>query len=198
PSSPPHQCQADALLGSLLAGGAAALLLATLLVANMLNNLFTQQTPQIGILKAIGARSGRIGRLYLMMTLLVAAAATLLALPAAVLLGRVAVGQFLGFLGIRAASVAGPWWTYLVVLAVGRGLPPLLALAPLVRASRTTVRAAIDHHGGGATPSAATGVLARLGRLRRLDRGLLLALRSTVRRPPRSLLPGGLLAPPAT
>jgi putative ABC transport system permease protein len=194
PYAHPHQWQADTLLLSLLAGGAAALLLATILVANMLNGLFTQQIPQIGIMKAIGARSGRIGRLYLAMTLLVALAATLLALIPAILLGRVAVGTFLGFLGIQADSLAAPWWTYVVVVAVGLLLPPLLALLPLVKASRTTVRAAIDHHGGGAKPSAATGVLARLGRLRRLDRGLLMALRNTIRRPARFLLSVGLLA----
>jgi putative ABC transport system permease protein len=194
PYAHPHQWQADALLLSLLAGGAAALLLSTILVANMLNNLFTQQIPQIGIMKAIGARSGRIGRLSLAMTLLVALAATLLALAPAILLGRVAVEQFLGFLGIEPASLAAPWWTYVVVLAVGLGLPPLMALMPLVKTSRTTVRAAIDHRGLGSKPSAATGVLAWLGRARRLDRGLLMALRNTIRRPARFLLSVGLLA----
>jgi putative ABC transport system permease protein len=194
PYAHPHQWQADALLGALLAGGVAALLLATLLVATMLNNLFTQQIPQIGILKAIGARSVRIGRGYLTMTLLVALWATLLALAPAVLLGRVLVGRFLGMLGIQAASLQAPWWAYLVVLAVGLGLPVLLALLPLVKASRTTVRAAIDHRGGGAKPSRATGVLARFGRLRGLERGLLLALRNTVRRPARFWLSVGLLA----
>jgi putative ABC transport system permease protein len=194
PYAHPHQWQADALLGSLLAGGAAALLLSTILVANMLNGLFTRQIPQIGIMKAVGARSGRIGRLYLMMTLLVALAATLLALPPAVLLGRAAVGTFLGFLGIQPVSLAAPWWTYVVVVAVGLLLPPLLALMPLVNASRITVRAAIDHHGVGSRPSAATGVLARLSRVRRLDRGLLMALRNTIRRPARFLLSVGLLA----
>jgi putative ABC transport system permease protein len=143
PYAHPHQWQADALLGSLLAGGAAALLLSAILVANMLNNLFTQQIPQIGIMKAIGARSGRIGRLYLTMTLIVAAVATLLALAPAVLIGRALTRQIFSFLGIQAASLAPPWWTYAVVLAAGLLLPPLLALLPLAKASRTTVRAAI-------------------------------------------------------
>lgn len=198
PYAHPHQWQADALLLSLLTGGAAALLLSTLLVANMLNNLFTQQIPQIGIMKAIGARSGRIARLYLAMTLLVATAATLLALGPAILLGRVAVGNFLGFLGIEAGNLAAPWWTYLVVVAVGLGLPPMMALIPLVKTSRTTVRAAIDHHDGGSKPSAATGLLARLSRIRRLDRGLLMALRNTIRRPARFWLSVGLLATAGT
>ncbi len=198
PYAHPHQWQADALLLSLLAGGAAALLLSTILVANMLNGLFTQQIPQIGIMKAIGARSGHIGRLYLAMTLLVAVAATLLALAPAILIGRVAVAQFLRFLGIEAASLAAPWWTYVAILAVGLGLPPLMALIPLIKTSRTTVRAAIDHHGLGSKPSAATSVLARLGRIRRLDRGLLMALRNMVRRPARFLLSVGLLASAGT
>src|SRR5215218_6576641 len=160
----------------------------------MLNNLFTQQIPQIGIMKAIGARSVRIGRLYLAMTLLVAAAATLLALGPAVLIGRNGLEALLGMLGIQAASLAAPWWAYLVILAVGLVLPPLMAVIPLVKASRTTVRAAIDHHGVGSNPSAATGVLARLGRIRRLDRGLVMALRNTFRRPARFWLSVGLLA----
>jgi putative ABC transport system permease protein len=198
PYAHPHQGQADALLLSMLAGGAAALLLSTILVANMLNTLFTQQIPQIGILKAIGARSGRIGRLYLAMTILVAVAATLLALAPAVYIGRGLVELALGFLGIAAASLAAPWWTYGVILAVGLGLPSLMALVPLVKTSRTTVREAIDHHGLGSQPSAATGVLARLSRIRRLDRGLLMALRNTVRRPARFLLSVGLLASAGT
>jgi putative ABC transport system permease protein len=198
PYAHPHKWQADVLLVTLLAGGAAALLLSTILVANMLNNLFTQQIPQIGIMKAIGARSARIGRLYLAMTLLVAATATLLALGPAIWIGRAGLQALLEMLGIQATSLAAPWWTYVVVLAVGLGLPPLLALVPLVKASRTTVRAAIDHHGGGSKPSAATGLLARLGRLRRLDRGLLMALRNTVRRPARFWLSVGLLASAGT
>jgi len=194
PYAHPHQWQADALLLSLLAGGAAAVLLGTILVANMLNNLFTQQIPQIGIMKAIGAGSGRIGRLYLAMTLSVATAATLLALAPAILLGRVLVGQILGMLGIEPISLAPAWWTYVVIVAVGLLLPPSMALVPLVKASRTTVREAIDHQGLGSRQSAASGVLARLGRLRGLDRGLLMALRNTIRRPARFLLSVGLLA----
>jgi putative ABC transport system permease protein len=198
PYAHPHQWQADALLLSLLAGGAAALLLSTVLVANMLSNLLTRQIPQIGIMKAIGAQVGSIRAFYLAMILAVAGAATLLALLPAVLLGLVAVQNFLGFLGIEPAGLAPSWWAYLVILGVGMGLPPLMALVPLVHASRITVRAAIDHHGGGAAPSAATGLLARLGRFPRLDRGLLMALRNTVRRPTRFLLSVALLASAGT
>jgi putative ABC transport system permease protein len=194
PYAHPHQAQADALLLSLLFGGGVALVLSTILVANMLNGIFTQQIPQIGIMKAIGAGSGRIGRIYLAMTLIVAGGATLAALPLGVLIGRTGVPAILGFLGIKVDSVAAPWWTYAVVLAAGLVLPPLMALIPLIRTSRTTVREAIDHHGLGSSAGTTTGPLARLGRIRGLDRGLLMALRNTMRRPARFLLSVGLLA----
>src|SRR5262249_24800577 len=197
PYKHPHQWQADSLLLSLLAGGTAALLLSTILVANMLNSLFTQQIPQIGIMKAIGGRSGQIARLYLAMTLLVAATATALAFGPAVLAGQALASQIFAFLGIQAGSLTAPWWAYVALLVAGLGLPPTMALLPLVKASRTTVRAAIDHHGLSVNPSAASGVLARLSRFR-VHRGLLLALRNTVRAPARFVLSVGLLASAGT
>ncbi|MEV0621925.1 ABC transporter permease [Nonomuraea sp. NPDC050404] len=125
------------------------------------------------------------------MTLLVAAAATLIALAPAVWIGRTFVARLLATLGIQPENLAAPWWAYLVMAAAGLGLPPLLALPPLIRASRTTVRAAIDHHGTASKPG---GLLVRLSRLPRLDRGLLMALRNTARRPARFWLSTGLLA----
>lgn len=194
PYAHPHKGQADALLSALLAGAGSALLLSTILVANMLGGLFTQQIPQIGIMKAIGAGSVRIGRLYLAMTLVVAGGATLLALPLGILLGRALTLNALGFLGIEPARLAPAWWTYPVVLATGLASPVALALVPLVRTSRTTVRAAIDHRGLGGSPRLAARFLARLGRIRGVDRGLLMALRNPIRRPARFLLSVGLLA----
>jgi len=105
PYKHPHQWQVDSLLVALLAGGLAALLLSTILVANMLNNLFSQQIPQIGIMKAVGARSGRIARQYIAMTIVVAVAATALAVPAATYIGRSAADYFLG----SSASTRQTW-----------------------------------------------------------------------------------------
>jgi putative ABC transport system permease protein len=195
PYAHPHQWQADALLLSLLAGAAAALLLGTILVAAMLNTLFARQIPQIGIMKATGAGSGRIARFYLAMTLVVAGAATTVAIGPVVLLGRFGVERFSGFLGIEPVSLAAPWWCYATTLAVGLLLPPAMALWPVLRTSRTTVRAAIDHHGLGAHPRVATRLLTRVGRL---PRGLLMAVRNTLRRPARSVLSIGLLAAAGT
>lgn len=195
PYAHPHQWQADAILGALLAGAAVALLLAAILAATMLNTLFTRQIPQIGIMKAIGARSVHIGRLYGAMTLLVALAATALALVPAALLARLGVASISDGLGIRPSSLTAPLWTYVVLVAAGLLLPLLIALPPLVKACRTTVRAAIDHHGGSTRPGRAAAFLTRLSLGNRV---LLLALRNTLRRPARFWLSIGLLASAGT
>jgi putative ABC transport system permease protein len=40
------------------------------------------------------------------------------------------VTNFLGFLGIEADNLAAPLWTYLVIVAVGLALPPLMTVIP--------------------------------------------------------------------
>jgi putative ABC transport system permease protein len=199
PYAHPHQGQLDALLVALLVFGAAALLLSGVLVATMLNGLFAQQIPQIGIMKAIGARSSAILRLYLLMTLLMAVTATALAFLPGLLISRTwAPTILMGLLGVNATSLAPGWWTYPLVLAFGIGLPPLMALVPLIKTSRTTVRAALDHHGTAPKMLAVTRLDAWLSRLRGLSTTMLLALRNTVRRRARFLLSVGLLASAGT
>jgi putative ABC transport system permease protein len=121
-----------------VAAGAAALLLSGILIANLLNSVFAQQTPQIGMMKAVGARSGHIGRLYLLMTLVVAATATLLGVGPAVVMGRALAITVLGFLGVLPTSLNAPAWIYAVISMVGLCVPLMMAIGPLVRASRTT------------------------------------------------------------
>lgn len=191
PGEHPHQGQMNAILSMVLMFGALSLLLSALLVATMLNSLLSRQIPQIGILKAVGARSGRVVQLYLIMVLLVATAATAVGFPLGILLGR-PYSRLLAdrMLNMDVASTSVPPGQYALVLATGLLLPVIMALVPLVRAGRVTVRQAIDHDG---TPR---GKPAQrwLGRLRGLDRGLLLALRNMFRRRGRLILAIGLLA----
>ena len=199
PYEHPHQGQMNTLLLALLAFGALSLLLSAILIATMFNGLLTQQIPQIGILKAIGARSSRILQLYLIMILLVAAVATVLAFTPGIVLGRRWAQLVLsGMLNMDATSLAVPWWTYAVVIAAGVVLPLLMALAPLVRASRRTVREALDDRGVNRQGVTARRLDNWLARLRGLDRTLLMAFRNSFRRRARLVLSVGLLATAGT
>jgi putative ABC transport system permease protein len=190
PGRHPHRQWLDLILRILFVFGGTLLLLSAVLVATMLNRLISQQIPQIGIMKAIGARARVIRRQYLTMAFVVAAAATVVAVVPGFLLGRLLARALLTMQDMDPESLAVPWWTYTAVLVLGLFLAPLLALVPITRASRTTVREAIDHHGAG------TGEVRTynwVGRVRGLDRTLLMGLRNMFRRRARFVLLVGLL-----
>ena len=178
----------------LLAFGMAGLLLSAILAATMLNGLFAQQIPQIGIMKAIGAQSSQVLQLYLLMTLVIAVTATALAIVPGIIISRAFTPAILTMLGVDAASLAAPSWMYVVVIAAGVGVPLLFSLASLVKTSRTTVREALDYRGVDRHGDISTRFDAGIGRLRGLDRTVLMAFRNIFRRRARLLLSVGLLA----
>src|SRR5258706_3808142 len=194
PYQHPHQPIANMLLTALLAFGGLSLLLSAILIAAMFNGLLTQQIPQIGILKAIGAGSNRILQLYSIMVLLVAAAATALAILPGIVLGRALAQLVGGALNMDVTNFSVPWWTYASVITLGIALPLLMSLAPLMQASRRTVREALDERGVESQSTTANRFYAWLGRLRSMDRGFLMAFRNVFRRRARFLLSVGLLA----
>jgi putative ABC transport system permease protein len=190
PGRHPHRQWVDLILRILFVFGGTLLLLSALLVATMLNRLISQQIPQIGIMKAIGARARVVRRQYLTMVFVVATGATVVAVVPGFLLGRQLARMLLTMQDMDPTSLTVPWWTYAAVGVLGLFLAPLLALIPITRASHTTVREAIDHHGAG------TGEVRTpnwVSRIRGLDRALLMGLRNMFRRRARFVLLVGLL-----
>ncbi|GLQ53801.1 ABC transporter permease [Devosia nitrariae] len=195
PYEHPHHPQSSQLLAALVSFGALSLVLSAILSATMFDGLLAQQIPQIGILKAVGASSGRILQLYLLLILLVSGVATALAFVPGILLGEAQARRILsGALNIDITSLAVPWWTYGSVIGLGVGLPLLFALAPLVRASRRTVREALDDRGVDRQGVRTGSFYAWLGKLHGMERALLMAFRNLFRRRARLLLSVGLLA----
>jgi putative ABC transport system permease protein len=123
--------------------GILALFLSVLLVTNTITALLLQQTRQIGVMKAIGARPGQIAVVYAVYALAFGA----LALPLALLASRFATESFVNFLSYFLNFKLGTFTTPAGVIGLQVGmalLAPLLAsLAPVLSAARLTVRAAI-------------------------------------------------------
>ncbi len=194
PYEHPHQNISNALLTALLAFGALSLLLSAVLIATMFNGLLAQQIPQIGMMKAIGARSSRILQLYLIMILLISAVATALAfIPGIVMGGALAQLVLSAALNIDVVNAVIPWWAYATTIVVGVLLPILMSLGPLLQASRRTVRQSLDDRGTGNQGAKATRFYTWLGKFRGVDRILLMALGNIFRRRARFLLSVGLL-----
>lgn len=128
-----------------------AVAMGAVLVYNTLSNQITQQTNQIGILKAIGARTGTIARLFLVSTAIFGLLALILALPLAAMTAFGVTRYFLDLFNIDfntfQFSARAVW------LQVGAAIAtPLLAgLVPIARGAALTVRQAIASYGLGGT-----------------------------------------------
>jgi putative ABC transport system permease protein len=194
PNRHPHQGQLNAVLTMLLIFSLLALSLGAVLTATIIGGLLAQQTRQIAIMKAIGARSGQIAVPYLCLVGLMGAVCVAIGLPPGLLAGRGFFAVVAELLNLDIASGAVPGWLFATVAALGILAPLAAALVPVLIATRRTVRAAIDDHGV-ARGAMAFGALDRvLARVRLSEPALTLALRNTFRRRGRLFLTLSLLA----
>ena len=124
-------------------------IISVVLVYNTLSNLITQQTDQIGVLKAIGGKTGTIITIYLVSTLVYGILAFLIALPLGALVAYSLTKSFLNLYNIdfnqfQYSSRA------VMFQAVSALLAPMLAgLPPILNGARITVREAIASYGLG-------------------------------------------------
>jgi putative ABC transport system permease protein len=193
PGLHPHQSQMNSILITLLVFSLMALVLSAILTATMIGGLLAQQVRQIGIMKAIGARSNQITGLYLALVAFLGLIAVALGIPAGNAAGRGFAGVVGELLNFTIYSNALPVWVYLVELLMGILVPLLVALGPIWRTSRVTVRETLTDYGT-RRKTGSRSLDAWLGQLRGLDNTLLLALRNIFRRPERLSLTLGLLA----
>jgi putative ABC transport system permease protein len=162
-----------------------ALLSALVLISNTMTTLVTEQTGEIAIMRAVGARRGQVARLYLR------TAAMLGALGAAVgiALGIAVSNLAAGFFGMEFWAVDVRFGVDTAVLAlsvlVGLVVTPLAALPAIRRGVRADLREALEASG---SEAGGQGALDRaLRRVSFLPRTMQVGLRGVGRRKRRSL-----------
>ncbi len=190
----PHESQMTAILIMLLIFSLMALGLSSILTATMIGGLLAQQVRQIGIMKAIGARTRQIAGLYLLLIVLVGILAVIIGLPLSITAGQGFAAVVADLLNISLYSNKIPEWNYAVILLSGILVPLLVSLFPIIRATRITVREAINDFGTSRKSFGSNRLDAWLGKIRGLDRTLILSLRNTFRRRGRLVLTLSLLA----
>ena len=188
---PPGEHPANDLLAGvfLVLGflGLLALLASGFLVVNTVNAIIAQQTRQIGVMKAVGARNRQVAVLYLGMVLAYAVLSLCVALPLGAI-GAYALTVFTASLvNFDVTTFFAPPEVLALEVAVGLLVPLLAALVPIWHGVRVTVREAVS----------STGIADRFGRsrfdraiqrVRGLPRPTLLSIRNTFRRKSRLLL----------
>jgi putative ABC transport system permease protein len=194
PGKHPHQTQMQAILVMLLLFSLMALVLSAVLTASTIGGLLAQQVRQIGVMKAIGARSSQIAGIYLVLVVLLGSVAVVMGLPPGIAAGHAFARAIAELLNFTLHSEAVPGWVYLVQLLAGLFVPFIVALGPILRATRITVREAINDYGTSLTASKSGRLDALLGKIRGMDRTLVLSIRNTFRRRGRLVLTLGLLS----
>ncbi len=127
-----------------------SLLLSVVLIFNTLTALITQQTNQIGILKAVGGKAGTIMQLYLAGVLAYGLLALVAALPLGVFLAFGITQSFLNLFNIDYDTFSFSTTAIVFQLLAALAVPPLAGLLPVLNGARITVRQAIATYGLGA------------------------------------------------
>ncbi len=161
------------------------LLLSGFLVINAISALITQQIPQIGVMKLVGARRWQIMGLYMVTVVVYGAIAIALGIPMAILTAQFLMTSLVeGLLNVKIDSLATPLSLVAIQAAVGLLLPLLAGLVPVIKGTRITTHKALSDVGmesGAYRRGLAEQVLAKVQRLLSLRRPVLLAIRNTLR-----------------
>ncbi len=179
PGEPPGFIFIVALLLVLGVIGSLTFVLSGFLIINILSALLAQQTRQIGIMKAVGARTGQIIRMYLGMAGIFGVMALVIGLPLS-FLGARGLATLIGELNnYQITDFSAPWWVFALQIAIGLIVPVVAALIPVISGTRVSVRAALDSRGIG---SGNNGLIDRvLARFSGLPRPVMLSFRNTFR-----------------
>ncbi|OAI07925.1 ABC transporter permease [Methylomonas methanica] len=127
-----------------------SLALASVLILNTVSAHITQQTDQIGVMKALGGRTKTIAKLYLLEILLLALLAIVLAMPPALAGAYFSSCRLLALFNIACGEFAVSVPTIIYMLLGGLLAPLLAGLVPILRGAALTVRMAIASYGVGA------------------------------------------------
>ncbi len=155
-------------------------LLSSFLIINTITAIMTQQTRQIGIMKATGGGTTQIALMYIVLILSFGFVALLISVPLANQAAHFIGGGMAGYLNFWQGPIK--WYPGTIVQQVIVALvAPLLAAAwPVYRSVRITVREAISDYGLGGNAESRKSKVGRASLM--LPRPLRLSLRNAFRR----------------
>lgn len=125
------------------------LLLSLVLVLNTMTAVITQQTDQIGVIKAIGGSSATIVWVYLLEVLAFGLVALAIALPAGVYLAYRLTGSFLNLFNIDYTEFVVSERAVTLMILSALVTPLISALWPILKGAWISVREAISSYGLG-------------------------------------------------
>jgi putative ABC transport system permease protein len=185
PDIPPAAELLNALFLILGVIGVVIIALGIFLVYNSINAIISQQVNQIGVMKAIGAKSWQVFLGYFALVLAYGVLAALISIPLGGLGARGLQALFINLLNLEDPGFSLDMAAISVQVVVAIAAPIMAAVLPLLSGVRITVREAINSYG----LTGSTGMVERLiTRLSYVPYSLLLVIGNTFRNRRRVLL----------
>jgi putative ABC transport system permease protein len=138
----------SSIMGAL---GVMALFLSGFLVTNTISALIVQQTKQIGIMKAIGARSRQIIGMYIILVFCFGVIAMLIAIPATLYVTDLFVSLIANYYNFDLSGATFPRDILYLQAFASIGVPIIASIIPVFNGTRVTVLQAINSEGIEAT-----------------------------------------------
>jgi putative ABC transport system permease protein len=193
PANYPGKRELDALILMMFTFSLVGLVISGFLVANTLAAVVGEQIGEIGAMKAIGATSGRIMRIYVLAGLIYGVIGTGAGLLLGIAFGYGLLLYLAGLLNLTIGSLYIEPLAFLAGAAIGVGVTVGAALFPAWRGTAIPVRQALESYGISATYG--RGALDRLvQRVARLPRIPAMAIRNLARRKSRNVITGLVVA----
>ncbi|MCJ7435365.1 MAG: FtsX-like permease family protein [Anaerolineales bacterium] len=165
-----------------------SMFLSGLLVVNVISALIVQQEKQIGIMKAIGARSMQIIGLYFGMVLLLGLAACLIAIPFSILGANALAGFVAELINFNPPKVEYTLSALLLQFGVGLIVPLVAATPSIFSGTKVSPARVLSEYGINQVWRGAGMVDTILHRFPKLTRDILLAVRNPFRKRGRLIL----------
>ena len=165
-----------------------SMFLSGFLVINVISALLVQQERQIGIMKAIGARSHQIMGLYFGMVLILGLLACVIAIPFSLAGANALAGFVAELVNFDAPRVRYSLQSLSLQLGVGLIVPLLAAAVPILNGVKVSPANVLSEYGINQVWRGAGMIDAILQRIPNLTRDLFLALRNPFRKRGRLIL----------
>jgi putative ABC transport system permease protein len=191
PGEHPAQNFLNAISIILGAMGLLSLALSSFLIVNILSAILTQQVRQIGMMKAVGAKTIQVTVMYFALVLLFGILALMIAIPLGAVGATGLATLFSGLLNFDVGGFSLEPRVVLVQVVIGLAIPLIAAIYPIMRGVRVTVHEAISEQGlgkGQFGSSAIDRIILGLHKVSLIQRPSQISLRNTFRRKGRLLL----------
>jgi putative ABC transport system permease protein len=190
----PHAGIMTNVVQMLLVFSVLTLLLSAVLTAALTSTLLAPQVRQIGMMKAVGARSAQIMQLYATLIAAIGMLAVVIGMPLGIAAGQGLARNIAAMLNLKLASCAVSLWIYVIQILLGVGLPLAAAMFPIRTAARRPVRETLSDFGAG-RPAFSRGKLIRwVSVLSRGGTAFTFAIRNSIRNRSRVAVTIGLMA----